>query len=448
MSKKFGGFKQNYDKQDYEYMSSLSEAILQKTPNASNKLIWLVVIAVGWLIYWASIAQIDERTRGTGKVIPAQQLQVVQNLEGGIVSEILVKEGDVVKKGQVLLKINDKNFASSYGESKLRYVELKAKSLRLKAEANNKLFIIPKITSSAMKKQIVYEKSFYNSNKKQMNKTTQILQEQLKQRKSELIELNAKIAHLQESFDLINREIKIEEPLVSKGIVSEVEFLQLSRQANGIKGDLQAAKLSIPRVKSTIEEVKKKKSEVLLDFENKAKKELNKTVAEMSRLSEAQTNLEDKVQRTLVRAPTAGTVKRLLINTVSGVVKPGMDILEIVPTQDSLLIEAKIKPRDVAYLRPGLEAMVKFTAYDFSIYGGLKGKLTFISADTITNRKGESYYVVHIKTDKNYLVYRKKHLNLKVGMTVSVDILTGKKTVLDYILKPILKAKQNALRER
>ncbi len=440
--------KQKYDKSDYEYMSSLSEAILQKTPNASNKLIWLVVIGVAWLIYWASIAQIDERTRGRGKVIPSQQLQVVQNLEGGVVSEILVKEGDFVKKGQVLLKINDTNFASSFEESKLRYVELKAKSLRLDAEANNKKFIIPKNIDKALKKQIMYEKSLYDSNKRQLSKKMQVLQEQIKQRKNELIEMRAKISHLKESLKLMNKEMKIEEPLVKKGIVSQVEFLQLSRQANNIKGDLQAAKLSVPRIKSSINEIERKKSETSLEFQNRAKKELNKTVAEMSRLNEAQTSLKDKVSRTLVRAPTDGTVKRLLINTVSGVVKPGMDILEIVPAEDSLLIEAKIKPRDVAYLRPGLEAMVKFTAYDFSIYGGLKGKLVFISADTLTDKKGVSYYVVHIKTDKNYLLYRKHRLKIMVGMTVTVDILTGKKTVLDYILKPILKAKQNALRER
>ncbi|MDD3462780.1 MAG: HlyD family type I secretion periplasmic adaptor subunit [Sulfurospirillaceae bacterium] len=440
--------KNHYDEQDYEYMSSLSEAILQKAPSASSKLIWLIAIAVGWLIYWSSIAEIDEITRGEGKIIPSQQLQVVQNLEGGIVSEILVKEGDFVKKGQILLKIDDKNFASSFGESKLRFIELKAKSLRLEAEANDKSFEIPNDVDIAMKKQIAYEKSFYDSNKEQISKTIQILQEQLAQRQNELTELETKVTRLQESYDLVTKEKKIMEPLKDKGLVSEVEFLQLERQANNIKGELQGARLSIPRIQSTKEEVYKKISEARLNFRNRAKKELNEAVAEMSRLHETQTSLEDRVRRTLVRAPMDGTVKQLLVNTVSGVVKPGMDILEIVPAEDTLLVEAKVKPSDVAYLRPGLEAMVKFTAYDFAIHGGLKGILTLISADTLTNDKGESYYLVHIKTDKNYLGTPEKPLNIMVGMTVSVDILTGKKTVLDYLLKPILKAKQNALRER
>jgi len=440
--------KHNYNENDLAFMSSLSEAVLQKVPNSSRRMLWVIVIAIFWLIAWASIAEIDELTRGEGKVIPSQQLQVIQNLEGGIVSEIMVKEGAHVKKGQVLLKIDDKGFASSYGESRLRYIELKAKSLRLTAEASGQPFDGIDTTNQDMKRQIAYEKSLYDSNQEQLQKTLQVLQEQQNQKSNELKELTSKVAQLQNSYDLVRKELGIMAPLTQKGLVSEMELLQLKRQSSSIQGDLDAAKLSIPRVQSAIQEAKNKLAGAELDFQNKAKKDLNEAVAEMSRLQEVQTSLEDRVQRTLVRAPVDGTIKQLLVNTVSGVVKPGMDILEIVPTEDTLLIEAKIKPSDVAFLRLGLDAMVKFTAYDFSIYGGLKGKLVFISADTITNEKGESYYLVHIKTDKNHLGTAEKPLELMVGMTTTVDILTGKKTVLDYLLKPILKAKQNALRER
>ncbi|WNY98495.1 HlyD family type I secretion periplasmic adaptor subunit [Sulfurospirillum sp. 'SP'] len=440
--------KKYYDENDLEFMSSLSEAVLQKAPSSSRKILWVIAIAVFWVILWASIAEVDELTRGEGKVIPTQQLQVIQNLEGGIVSEILVKEGDNVKKGQVLLRIDDKNFASSFGESRLRYVELKAKSMRLEAEANAQPFSVNNDTSPEMQKQIAYEKSLYDSNQEQLLKNIQILQEQARQKENELTELESKVSQLQNSYELVKRELSIMEPLVKKGLVSEMEFLQLKRQTNNIQGELQTTRLAIPRVQSAILEVKSKRGEAELNFKNRAKKELNEAVAEMSRLQEVHTSLEDRVQRTLVRAPVDGTIKQLLVNTVSGVVKPGMNILEIVPTEDTLLIEAKIKPSDVAFLRLGLDATVKFTAYDFSIYGGLKGKLVFISADTITNDRGESYYLVHIKTDKNHLGTPEKPLALMVGMTTTVDILTGKKTVLDYLLKPILKAKQNALRER
>ncbi len=440
--------KKYYDENDLEFMSSLSEAVLQKAPSSSRKILWVIAISIFWIILWASVAEIDELTRGEGKVIPSQQLQVIQNLEGGIVSEILVKEGDHVQKGQVLLKIDDKNFASSYGESRLRYVELKAKSMRLEAEANAQPFEIALEMNEEMQKQIVYEKSLYDSNQEQLSKTFQILNEQIKQKENELTELESKVSQLQNSYNLVKKEVEIMEPLVKKGLVSEIEFLQLKRQTNNIQGELQTTRLAIPRVQSAILEVKSKRGEAELNFKNRAKKELNETVAEMSRLHEVHTSLEDRVQRTLVRAPVDGTIKQLLVNTVSGVVRPGMDILEIVPTEDTLLVEAKIKPSDVAFLRLGLDATVKFTAYDFSIYGGLKGKLVFISADTITNDRGESYYLVHIKTDKNHLGTPEKPLALMVGMTTTVDILTGKKTVLDYLLKPILKAKQNALRER
>lgn len=441
--------KKSYTEHDLEFMSSLSEAILQKAPSSSRKILWVIAAAIFWIILWASIAEIDELTRGEGKIIPSQQLQVIQNLEGGIVSEILVKEGDRVQKGQVLLRIDDKNFASSYGESRLRYVELKAKSMRLEAEANGQPFEVSlESESEEMKKQIVYEKSLYKSNQEQLIQTFQILNEQIKQKESELTELESKVSQLQISYNLVRKEVEIMEPLVKKGLVSEIEFLQLKRQTNNIQGELQTTRLAIPRVQSSISEVKSKRGEAELNFMNKSKKDLNEAVAEISRLHEVHTSLEDRVQRTLVRAPVDGTVKQLLVNTVSGVVKPGMDILEIVPTEDTLLVEAKIKPSDVAFLRLGLDATVKFTAYDFSIYGGLKGKLVFVSADTITNDKGESYYLVHIKTDKNHLGTPEKPLELMVGMTTTVDILTGKKTVLDYLLKPILKAKNNALRER
>jgi membrane fusion protein, adhesin transport system len=440
--------KHNYTEKDLAFMSSLSEAVLQKVPNSSRRMLWVIVIAMFWLVIWASVAEIDELTRGEGKVIPSQQLQVIQNLEGGIVSEIMVKEGDHVQKGQVLLKIDDKGFASSFGESRLRYIELKAKSLRLAAESSGQPFDNTETTNEDMKRQISYEKSLHESNQEQLKQTLQVFQEQLYQKSNELKELTSKVAQLQNGYDLVKKELDIMGPLAKKGLVSEMELLQLKRQSSSIQGDLDAARLSIPRVQSAIQEAKNKLSGAELDFQNKAKKDLNEAVAEMSRLQEVQTSLEDRVQRTLVRAPVDGTIKQLLVNTVSGVVKPGMDILEIVPTEDTLLIEAKVKPSDVAFLRLGLDAMVKFTAYDFSIYGGLKGKLVFISADTITNEKGESYYLVHIKTDKNHLGTVEKPLELMVGMTTTVDILTGKKTVLDYLLKPILKAKNNAFRER
>lgn len=439
----------NYDAYDIRFMSSLSEAVLAKAPSNSRKILYAIIITFAWLLIWASQAEIDEITRGTGKIIPSGKNQAVQNLEGGIVSEILIKEGDEVKKDQIILKIDNKNFSSSYGESQLRLEELQAKYLRLNAEANNKPFKFDKNRDSNNSNAVMFELSLHDSNIAQLNEQIRIINEQLRQRESELNELKNKIAQTQTSYNLALKEKGIMEPLFRKGLVSEVEFLQLQRRLNDLKGELDAARLSVPRVNSTINEVRNKIAEARLAFQNNAKRELNEVSAEIARLNESQINLSDRVDRTFVRSPVNGIVSKLMVHTVSGVIKPGESIAEIVPLEDKLVAEVKIKPADVAFLRPDLDAIVKFTAYDFSIYGGLQGKVTQISADTQTDEKtGESYYLVRVETDKNYLGNEAKPLRIKVGMIVSADIITGKKTILDYLLKPILKAKNNALTER
>ena len=439
----------NYDANDLRFMSSLSEAVLAKAPSGSRKILDIVAITAFWLVVWASFAQIDEITRGNGKIIPSGKNQIVQNLEGGIIEEIYVRAGDEVKKNQILLKIDDKSFSSVYGESKFRLNELQAKYLRLYAESNDEEFDTKETGDKDYDRFVGFEKSLYDTNKARLREQIGILEEQIKQRQSELKELESKIDQTQSSYNLLQKEKQITEPLFRKGLVSEVEYLQLQRRVNDLRGELSAAKLSIPRVQSTIKEVENKITEAKLAFQNSAKKEFNEVSAEISRLNESQVNLSDKVERTLVRSPVDGIVSKLMVNTVSGVIKPGMDIAEIVPVEDSLIAEVKVKPADVAFLRQGLKAMVKLTAYDFAIYGGLEGEVTQISADTETNEKtGESYYLVRITTEKNYLGSEDRPLRIKVGMIASADIITGKKTVLDYLLKPILKAKQNALRER
>lgn len=443
-------YSKNYDAHDLRFMSSLSEAVLAKAPSNSRKILYIVSITVFWLIIWASQAEIDELTRGSGKIIPSGKNQIVQNLEGGIIEEIFVHTGDEVKKDQVLLKIDNKSFSSSYGESKLRLDELQAKYLRLYAEANDQDFNQEENSAdSNITNSVLFEKSLFESNKARLREQVSIFEEQVKQRKSELIELQNKIEQIKNSYDLMLKERQITEPLFKKGLVSEVEYLQLQRNVNNLRGDLNAANLSVPRIDSTIKEAENKIAEAKLAFKNNAKKELNEVAGEISRLNESQISLSDRVDRTLVRSPVDGIVSKLMVNTVSGVIRPGMDIAEIVPIEDTLIAEVKIRPADVAFLRPGLKAMVKLTAYDFAIYGGLSGEVVQISADTETNEKsGESYYLVRIQTDKNYLGSEDRPLRIKVGMVASADIVTGKKTVLDYLLKPILRAKQNALRER
>jgi adhesin transport system membrane fusion protein len=438
----------HYKSADLEYMKSLSSAVLEKSALSSRLILWTIVLSIAWLILWADNAQIDEITRGNGKVIPTHKIQVVQNLEGGIVAEVFVKEGDVVKVDQPLLKLQDIRFSSTYEENKLKINELEAKLVRLNAEANDKPFFMPKTEDKTFRVLLEDEESLYYSDIKQLKSTLDVLLAQLYQRKSELLEAKAKKKQFQRSLALIQEEVTMKEPLVKRGIVPDIDFITLKREKNEIEGNLEAITLSIPRIESTINESNKKYNEINLIFQNKAKKELNEVKAELSRTKESISALGDRVYRTVVRSPVGGTIQQLFVNTKGGVISPGMDIVEIIPNDDTLLIEAKIKPSDIAFLHLGQKAIIKLTAYDFSIYGGLTGVVNHISADTITDEEGNTFYLVHVKADKDYIGYKNEKLYVKVGMVTSVDVLTGKKSVLDYILKPILKAKNRALRER
>ncbi len=434
---------------DLDFMRSLSSAMLIKSSLKHRTLLWVGFVLVIWILLWAYYAKIDQLTRGNGKVIPSHQIQVVQNLEGGIITDILVEEGENVKKGQILVKIDNTSFLSKYDESKLRYVELRAKVARLKAESTGKKIYFDKTFKKSNPDVCRREKSLYDSNQMQLKNNIYIHQQRLAQKNIELKESESKIKQLEKNFALISKEIEINKPLFKEGIVSQIEFLKLQREAGTIEGELISLKNSIPRLKSAIEEQRNSVKEVQYTFSNKSKEEYNEVSAQMKRIKISNIANEDKVTRTLVRSPVNGKVKQLMINTRGGVVRPGMDIVEIVPTQDALIIEAKIRPADIAFLREGQKAIVKFSAYDFAIYGSLDGVLTHISADTIIDEQDkQSYYMVKVKTNKTYLGSDDKKLQIKVGMTANIDIVTGKKTVLDYILKPILRAKQNALSER
>lgn len=435
--------------EDFEFVSNVRSAVLIKAPKSTQRVLWGIAAIVIWFIVWANFAEIDEITRGQGKVIPSGQLQVVQNLEGGIVKEIMVKEGARVKAGQPLLKIDNTKFTSSYEESQEKYYELRSKAIRLEAEANNVPFVVTlKHDREAMRSYIRQERSLYQTNKQQLLSKLSVLEEQLKQRRNELKEAKSKYKFLKDSYSLIKKEIEISIPLAEKGVISEVEILKLKRDAGKEREELSTVKISIPGIESKIKETKNKIEEAKLEFQSKAKKELNEVISEISQLEKNRTHLKDQVSRTIVTSPVDGTVNQLFVTTIGGVVKPGMDLVEIVPSEDMLLIEAKIKPSDIAFLFPGEKAIVKFSAYDFAIYGGLEGSVAHISADTITDEEGKSFFLVRIKTKKTSLGTKANPLEIIPGMTASVDILTGKKTVMDYLLKPIFKARDNALSER
>ena len=346
------------------------------------------------------------------------------------------------------MKIDDTRFSSSFRETQLKYWELMARVARLEAESEGKDLTLPEKLLAEQPTLAADERSLFASRQRNLQSTISVFEQQAQQRRQELVERRAKQDQLQRSYELSNQELQMSEPLVSQGVMSEVELLRLKRTVNDLRGEMDANRLAIPRIQSALNEVNRKIAEEKVRFQTEAARELSEVKAEFARTQESTSALEDRVTRTEVRSPVKGTIKRILLNTVGGVIQPGEDLVEIVPVEDNLLIEAHIRPADIAFLRPGQDAMVKFTAYDFSIYGGLPAKLERISADTITNEKDESFYLIYLRTNDNQIQSNKGNLEIIPGMTTTVDILTGKKTVMDYLLKPILKAKNEAMRER
>lgn len=433
--------------EDLDYMSSAAAAVLQQSPKGGQQLLWAICSFFVAAIVWASVAYVDEFTRGEGKVIPSSQIKIIQNLEGGIVSELFVQVGQSVIKGQELLRLDDTQFSSSLREADVTLDQLAAKTARLKAEAEGEAFAANPTPGTA---DLVWsqEAELFNSRRDEQKSKTRVLEQQVTQRGQELNELKARRDQHKRSLELLDSELQLTKPLVSSGAVSQVELLRLQRQVNDLAGELSGAQLAIPRANSSLQEARDKLTGAKLAFRNEARNELGDVRLELQRLSESSGALQDRVTRTSVRAPVTGTIKQVMINTIGGVIQPGMDLIEIVPTGDTLLVEAKVRPADIAFLHPGQEAIVKVTAYDFSIHGGLKGNVVNISPDTIVDEEGVSYYSVRVETENAYLGDKDKPKPIIPGMTVSVDILTGKKTVLNYILKPILKTKNLALRER
>lgn len=374
---------------------------IHKSQTFTHVILWASLLFIIVAILWANYAVLDEVTSGEGKVIPSSEVQVIQNLEGGIIKNIYVKEGDIVKKNQVLMQIDNTRYMSSFSEAERKIDVLKLEISRITAEMNDTPLVYPEDIQKKYPNLIKDQQSLYDSKMRELKQ-------------------------LQLSLDLAVKELDMTRPLLKNGSVSEVEVLRLERTVNDIKGTIDK-------------------------FKSDELDKLNKARGDLSAQVEANKADEDRLTRTTVRSPVYGVVKQIKTTTIGGVVQPGNDIIEIVPLDDTLLIEAKIRPSDIGFIHPKQKAMVKITAYDFSIYGGLEGEVEQISADTIVDEqdnKKESYYMIRVRTYKNHLGTAQKPLPIIPGMQATVDILTGKKSVLEYLLKPIIKAKHTALRER
>lgn len=431
--------------EDGEFMDDVRQATLRGAHPAANRLFWVIVFFILAMLTWANFAKLDEVTSGEGKVIPSSNVQTVQNLEGGIIQEIFVRDGDIVEAGEVLIRIDDTGFSSSFNEKLARLEGLKVAIIRLEAEADGEEVVYPIDVAEHF---IDTDRALARSRRAEMMSTLSILKSQIEQKQQSYKESLTKLEQAKRAFELKDKEYKMTVPMLSQGVVSKVEMLRVEQELNQLKGEMEASEIAVPSAASSVSESISRLEEARTKIQTETLKELGEKKEEFTRLSESIKAVEDQVARTTVRAPVKGTIKQVLVNTIGGVVEPGMDLVELIPLEDTLLIEARIRPSDIAFLRPNQEARVKFTAYDFSIYGGLDAVLENIGVDTVVDERGEAFYHIRVRTEENSLVRGGKDLPIIPGMVATVDILTGKKSVLDYILKPFIKMKENALKEK
>lgn len=450
-------------KQDIQMADDLYGAMLTESSKVHRLTIWALTAFVVSFIIWAYFAELDRVKTGAGKVVPSSQIQVIQSLDGGVLQALLVTEGMTVTKGQEIARIDDTRFRADLAQQDQEVDSLRADIIRLRSELSSILVAdVPewqlqiKITKSPLifpddlvKKSpllVQRQQDEYHARLDSLSNQVAIQGQQIRQSQQGIKELKAKINTLKISYKLAARELKLTRPLAEKNIVPEVELLKLERGLNDIKGQLDAIQLLVPKLNSEHAEAVLKRREAVLKYRTDARAKLNEIQTKFSRITEAQVGVQDKVSKAQILSPVIGTVKTLHVTTLGGVVQPGQVLMEIVPTEDKLLIEAKISPQDIAFIHLGLPAVVKITAYDFTRYGGLKGVVEHISADTTQDEEGNSFYVIRVRTDIS-AIQGNADMPIIPGMLTSVDVMIGKRTVLEYMLNPVLRAQAMALRE-
>ena len=438
-----------YGDDDLDFMPDIHRAA-----NRRGRKYAYILSAVAFLFFltfivWSHFAILDEVTRGEGKVIPSSKTKIIQNLEGGILAEILVREGDIVNEGDILVRIDNTVARASLEDLTAQRWTLKATIARLEATlADAKSVTFSEDVLAGSPEDVEAQTATFTARKNQTDSQIAVLKSQVDQRRAEINEAASRRNQLVSSLELARQEQRITSDLVSKQLMAQIELIRVNREVANLQGELNTVKASITKFQTGLKESEQRVQELINSSKATASDELNLARAELHSVESQLGASEDRVTRTEVRSIVRGTVKELKFNTEGGVIPPGADIIEIVPLEDSLLIEAQVRPADIAFLSPGQSAMIKISAYDFSIYGGLEAKLEHISADTIKDEQGESFYRVYLRTEKSSLKRKGEEHPIIPGMTATAEILTGEKSVMDYMLKPILKARDRALTER
>jgi membrane fusion protein, adhesin transport system len=409
---------------DFAFANDIKAAVELRTPRTARMLLvaTLAMIVVG--LIWAHFAILEEVTRGNGRVVPSRSTQFVQSLEGGIVNEILIREGEIVQQNQALMRINDVKFASELGEVRERRGAMAARVARLEAETQGRSTV--SFPDDLAPENTAPELLVFEARARRLSQDLDVLR--------------AQALRLTETLEILTKEVNLTRNLYKQKVVPEIEMLRLERQSSEMRGQLAETRAKIEHATAA--------------FRSQSEEDLAKSRGDLAVLDETIKSAKDRVRRTELRAPVYGIVNRLNVTTVGSVVQPAANVMEIVPLDDTLLVEGRIRPQDIGFIRPNQDAVVKLTAYDPSVYGSLKGKVERISADAIVDEKeraqekGETFFRVMIRTDKNYLGSAEKQLPIIPGMVTTVEILTGEKSVLDYLLKPARMLREGALRER
>ncbi len=430
----------------------MSAVLLDRPPLAARATVALVVLAIASFVAWAAIANVDEIARGNGKVIPVSKTQIIQTSEAGIVQEIAVRVGQVVARGDLLLRLDDTGTTASLGESAARARALRARVARLDLEmagGGDAPLVCPPEVAAAAPQVCENESGLLAARRANFANRHAVLKQRETQRQLELHEAEANIAQLREVIAAMTKERDAIEPLVRRQLHAETNLLRLERELAQQRGQLAVAEAGVARIRAGIEEAGFQVSELVSQFRQEASDERIRTLAELAVLDETIRGASDRVRRTDIRSPVDGIINTLEVNTIGAYVQPGAVVGGVVPTADTLLVEARISPGDVAFVQRDQPALVKLTAYDFAIYGGLKGRVANVSADSLVNpENGETYYQVLVETDQTAVSRNGREHAIMPGMVASVEIMTGSKTVLDYLLKPINRARSEALTER
>jgi len=413
----------------------------------TNLLPALVVVAamIGGFIVWAQWATLEEVTTGLGRIVPTSQMQLIQPFEAGVVVQINAAEGDIVDAGQVLLRLDDTDARSALGELQQRQLVLEAKRARLQAEAQGDQPVFSPETPMDI---LLGEQQLYNARQLALAQERAVIDEQLAQRNLERTELELRIEETAVAIELLDREVELARRLFDRRAIPEIDFLQRERAALAEQQELSVLRAQLPRTAAAIAEAEAQLANLDAQFASQARGELAQAIGDVAVIRQSILSAQQRLERTTLSSPVRGVVNALPVTTIGAVIRPGENVVEIVPLDEQLFVEAEIRPQDIAFISAGQDVSVKVTAYDYTVYGDLPGVVRRISADTFEDEQGESFYRVTVEIEDNSIGSETDPLPLIPGMVVTADVLTGQKTVMQYLLNPITRARNEALRER